>query len=229
MPGALIELLHVLGDAGLIAFDGEEVIGALVLHHDPSRGSLSMQGVGGLNSCSAPRSRASLAIQPRVHGLDHFFRIECAAQKLIDGFCLRHWIGDEFIVINGQNGKVRLFFEPVLHARHLAKKDLRQSFFAQGGARFALPLQHHPLRSEHFCHTPFHQQDAIRVAFARQIRQQEMDHLDGFALRLTQPFAGSPGILDRFEFPIASWIVLVCHARSVSQDGHSARQEHLHH
>src|ERR1035437_323794 len=104
-----------------------------------------------LNNCSAPRSRDSLPIQPRVHGLDHFFRIECAAQKLIDGFCLRHWIGDEFIVINGQNGKVRLFFEPVLHARHLAKKDLRQSFFAQGGARFALPLQHHPLRSEHFC------------------------------------------------------------------------------
>ena len=47
MPGALIALLHVLGDAGLIAFDGEEEIGALVLHYDPGRGGLSMQGVGG--------------------------------------------------------------------------------------------------------------------------------------------------------------------------------------
>src|ERR1039458_3145858 len=39
VPGALIELLHVLGDAGLIAFDGEEVIGAFVLHYDLDRKS----------------------------------------------------------------------------------------------------------------------------------------------------------------------------------------------
>src|ERR1035441_7453913 len=46
VPGALIELLHVLGHAGLIAFDGEEEIGAFILHYDPGRGGLSMQRVG---------------------------------------------------------------------------------------------------------------------------------------------------------------------------------------
>ena len=44
---ALIALLHVLGAAGLIAFDGEEEIGAWVLPHDPGCGALSRRGVGG--------------------------------------------------------------------------------------------------------------------------------------------------------------------------------------
>ena len=46
MRQALVELLHVFGDARLIAFDGEEVIGHAFLHDNPRRLGLSMQGVG---------------------------------------------------------------------------------------------------------------------------------------------------------------------------------------
>jgi hypothetical protein len=44
---SLVEVLHGLGTPGLIAFDGEEVVVALLLHHDAGRLGLRVQGVGG--------------------------------------------------------------------------------------------------------------------------------------------------------------------------------------
>src|SRR6266581_6897998 len=44
---ASVELLHVFGDTGLVAFDGKEEIGPLVLHDNPGRLGLSIEGVGG--------------------------------------------------------------------------------------------------------------------------------------------------------------------------------------
>ena len=42
----LIELLHVVGDTGLVAFDSEQIITALFLHYDARRLGLSVERVG---------------------------------------------------------------------------------------------------------------------------------------------------------------------------------------
>jgi hypothetical protein len=45
-PQVLREVLHSVGEARLIAFDGEQEIAPLLLHHDPGRLGLGVQGVG---------------------------------------------------------------------------------------------------------------------------------------------------------------------------------------
>jgi len=118
--------------------------------------------------------------------------------------------------------------QPLAHFGQLLCKYLPEPGIGQAGRRSAELLKHRALRGDDFGQLALHQDDAV-FAVRRQAWQKQVHDFYDFAFGLGQPRGIGASSLNRFEFEVATGIVLVGGALVVRQRRYAARRQHLHH